>query len=107
MKEGQSYKLVGARVRSFRGMNYLSVGGDCTIEDVADIGEIANVEQSDLQESGVVRKVIEGEIDGVLYSKEYCGCISCSAKVTGEDELIVECSKCGMVMKQKISVKSL
>ena len=49
--------------------------------DIDDIGDIANVEEGDLQETGVVRKVIEGEIDGVVYDEEYDGCIGCGAKV--------------------------
>lgn len=99
MVEGRSYRLVGVSVRSFRGTNFLSVGGDCKIEDVEDIGEMAEVEEGDLQESGVVKKVIEGEIDGVVYCDEYAGCMGCSAKVRSEDEIVAECTKCGMVMK--------
>ena len=87
LEEGGCYKLVGASVRSFRGVSYLSVGGDCTIESVDEIGEIAEVDEGDLQESGVVRKVVGGEIDGVLYSDEYSGCIACNAKVKSEDDV--------------------
>lgn len=50
MKEGQSYKLFGASVCSFRGVNYLSVGDGCEIKDIDDIGDTANVEEGDLQE---------------------------------------------------------
>ena len=58
LKEDGCYKIIGASVRSFRGVSYLSVGGDCTIESVNEIGEIAEVEEGDLEESGVVRKVV-------------------------------------------------
>ena len=37
-----------------------------------DIGEIVEVE-SDLQERGVVRKVVEGDIGGLAYTEEYVG----------------------------------
>ena len=84
-----------------RGVSYLSVDGDCTIESVDEIGEIVEVEEGDLQESSVVRKVVEGEIDGVLYSDEYCGCIACNGKVKSEDDMLGECTKCGMLMKLK------
>lgn len=49
----------------------MSIGGDSTIESVSDIGEVAEVEEGDLEESGVVIKTVEGKIDGVLYSDEY------------------------------------
>ena len=99
MVEGQSYRLVGVSIHSFRGVNFLSVGGDCKIEDVGDIGEMAEVQEGELQESGVVKKVVEGEIDGVVYCDEYAGCMGCSAKIRSEDEIVAECMKCGMVMK--------
>ena len=98
MVEGQSYRLVGVSIRSFRGVNFLSVGGDCKIEGVDDIGEMAEVQEGELQETGVVKKV-EGEIDGVVYCDEYAGCMGCSAKVRSEDEIVAECMKCGMMMK--------
>ena len=98
MVEGQSYRLVGVSIHSFRGVNFLSVGGDCKIEDVDDIGEMAEVQEGELQESGVVKKVVEGEIDGVVYCDEYAGCMGCS-KIRSEDEIVAECMKCGMVMK--------
>ena len=41
MKEGQSYKLVGATVHSSNGIKYDSVCGDCVMEDIDDIVEIA------------------------------------------------------------------
>ena len=101
MIEDESYKLIGVTVRSFRGVNYLSVGKDCEIVGVGDIGETAVVEDGDLQEKGIVRKVIEGEIDGVKFADEYDGCMTCNAKVEGEDELLAECTKCGLTMKRK------
>ena len=67
MVEGQSYRLVGVSIHSFRGVNVVSVGGDCKIEDVDDIGEMVEVQKGELQETGVVKKVVEGEIDGVVY----------------------------------------
>lgn len=45
---------------------YFFVGGDCTIESVDDTSEVTESEEGDLQESGIVRKVVKGEIDGVL-----------------------------------------
>ena len=100
MEEGRSYKLRGVTVRSYRGVAYLSVGKDCEILSVEDIGETAEIEEGDLEEKGIVRKVVEGEIDGVMYGEEYEGCIGYSAKVTGDDKVAAECMKCGMWMKR-------
>ena len=46
-----------------------------------------------------MKKVVEGEIHGVVYCDEYAGCMGCSAKIRSEDEIVAECMKCGMVMK--------
>ena len=43
---------MGVSIRSFRGVNFLSVGGDCKIEDMDDIGEMAEVQEGELQVSG-------------------------------------------------------
>ena len=49
---------------------------------------------------GVVTKVVEGEIEGVLYNEEYVGCMRCNkAKVQSEDGVLAECTKCGVIMK--------
>ena len=38
MAEGNSYKLAGASIKSFGGITYLSIGDNCTITQVDDIG---------------------------------------------------------------------
>ena len=53
-----SYRLVGATVQDFRGVNILTVGGECKTEPVEDIGEVVEVEEGDLQERGVMRKAV-------------------------------------------------
>ena len=107
LEEGKSYKLIGLTVRSFRGINYLSAGKDSHIENVTDIGETAQLEDGDLEEKGIVRKVVEGEIDGVLYTDDYEGCIGCNAKVKANDDVVAECTKCGMLMKRSKCKKFL
>ena len=67
MKEEKTYKLVKVAVKSFRGVNFLSVGRESQIVMVDDIGEIAEVEDGDLEEKGIVRRVVVGEVDGVVY----------------------------------------
>ena len=81
------------------GMNYLSAGKNFEIESVTDIGETAEIEDGDLEDKGLIRKVVKGEIDGVLYKDEYEGCVGCNAKVKANDDMVAECTKCGMLMK--------
>ena len=95
-----SYKLVRVTVKSFCGVNYLSVGQYCEIVRVDNIGETAALEDGDLEEKGIVRNVIEGEIDGVKFCDEYDGCIACNGKIGGDDEVVGECSKCGTMVKR-------
>ena len=47
-----------------------------------------------------MRKVIEGEIDGVKFCDEYDGCIVCNGKIGGDDEVVGECSKCETMVKR-------
>ena len=91
--EGNSYKLAGVSVKSFGGSSYLSVGESCKITEVENIGQIADTE---ITESG---KTVEGEIDVVMYSEEYYGCLICKAKVNSDDNITGQCSKCGALMK--------
>ena len=63
----------------FNGVRFLSVGGSCEVKEIGDIGDV--MEEEDDEDGGVVKKVVEGEIDGVLSFDEYCSCISCKGKV--------------------------
>lgn len=92
--------MIAARVRTFKGMNYLSLGQQSQIEIIEDIGDTANIEEDDLQDRGIVKKSIEGEIDAVIYTDEYEACMTCKSKVMIEDDIIAACSKCGIVMKR-------
>ena len=58
MIKGESYKLIGVTVRSFRGVNYLSVGKDCEIVGVNDIGVTAMVED-DLEEKELLGRCLK------------------------------------------------
>ena len=49
-----------------------AVGTNCVIEKVNDIGDVAEVESYD-GEGGIVKRVVVGEIDGVLSAEDvYC-----------------------------------
>ena len=107
LKEKQSYKWAGIGVRWFQGVNFLSVVDGCVISEADNIGETADIEEGGPEQGTVTRKVIEGEIDAVMYCEEYDGCVGCSAKVQCSDEFAVECTKRGIVMKRSKCSKHL
>ena len=57
------------------------------------------MKEGDDEDGGIVKKVVEGEIDGVLTFDEYFSCMSCKAKVANVNGGVGECSRCGMLMK--------
>ena len=62
---------------------------------------MAEVESDDEEGDGIVKKIVMGEVDGVLCCEEYPSCISCRAKIKCVNEVVGECMKCGMVSKMK------
>ena len=53
LKENQSYKLADIGVRSFQGVNFLSVVDGCVISEADDIGETADIEGGDPEQATV------------------------------------------------------
>ena len=53
LKENQSYKLAAIGVRSFQGVNFLSVVDGCVISEADDIGETADIEGGDPEQATV------------------------------------------------------
>ena len=98
--EDKSYKIVGAKVNTYKGANYLSLAPESQIELIDDIGVVAQIDSDDLQERGIVKKVIVGQIDGVLNADQYEACMKCNSKVTIQDDLIAECTKCDTLMRR-------
>ena len=76
------------------------MGANCIIEEISDIGEVADID-SDCKEGAIMKRVVVGEIDGVLSAEEYPSCIGCNAKVKVVNVVVGECMKCGMVLKMK------
>ena len=66
------------------------------IKEVADIGEV--VTDDVVEDKGSV-SVVKGEIVGVLGCDEFKSCRSCKSKVVSVNEVIGQCSKCGMKAK--------
>ena len=58
LDEDKCYKLIGAKVRTYKGVNYLSLGQESQIECIDDIGVTAEIDSDDLQERGIIKKVI-------------------------------------------------
>lgn len=66
MVEGGSYKLIGASVQSYDDCKYLSVGGECKIVCVDDVGDVVEGCLDD-QNLGSGNHVGVGEVDGVYF----------------------------------------
>ena len=60
-------------------LKYLSVGGNCKVVSIDDIGDV--VEESGDGEGGIASRAVEGEVDGVVSCEEYAGRLVCTAKV--------------------------
>ena len=61
--KGDCYELEGVMVKPYWGVNYSPVGKDSRVVNVGEIGEAVEIKV----EKGIVRKVVEGEVDGVVY----------------------------------------
>lgn len=94
---GKCYKLIGVLVRCFNDINYLSVSANSEIEKIDDIGEVVEVENTDVDRP-VGCRVIEGSVVGVRCIS-YDGCGVCKVKVESTDGVFGECHKCKMLVK--------
>lgn len=99
-----SYKLVGVSVCDYGCVRYLSVGTECEIVSVDDIGEVVEDDTRD-EEFACVNYVFEGDVDGVYYCDEYFSCMSFKLKVQSADGIVGECGKCGMTVKMNKGLK--
>ena len=95
----KSYRLENMTVRAYKDSKYLSLSDASVIIDIDNIGEIAS--QPDDLRTQNENKIIEGEIIAVVYAEEYIGCFTCNAKVKQINEVIGECTKCGLKLKLK------
>jgi len=78
------------------GAKYLSVGENCNIEEIPDIGEV--VDNANLEDEPGRAKVVHGEIVGVVSVDMYKACRNCNAKLIGTGT-IATCSKCNTKFK--------
>ena len=103
LAEGSSYKFVNVSVRIYDDLRYLSVGSNCEIVRIDDIGEVVE-DDADEDQCCVGNYIVEGDIDDVFYCDEYFGCTPCNKKLAVNDA-IGECSKCGLTVKIKKALK--
>ena len=96
-EEDMSYKFTNVTVRSFNGAKYLSIGENCSVEKIEDIGDViddANPE-GDLGRA----KVVKAEIVVVIGVTVYKSCRYCNGKVIDRNTAVGVCSKCNTKMK--------
>ena len=103
LAEGSSYKLVNVSVHIYDDLRYLSVGSNCEIVRIDQIGEVVE-DDADEDQCCVGNYIVEGDIDDVFYCDEYFGCTPCNKKLAVNDA-IGECSKCGLTVKIKKALK--
>ena len=95
----KSYKVENMTVRVYKDSKYLSLSDTSVATDIDDIGEVTS--QPDNLQSQNENRIIEGEIIAVVYAEEYTSCFTCNAKVKEINEIIGECTKCGLKLKLK------
>ncbi len=77
-----------------------------TVPEIAELGEVADMDSDKADENVQEVGAVSGEIVGVASLSEYESCINCSgAKISGINETLAECSKCGTLMKREICPK--
>ncbi len=96
----KSYLLERVVIGLYSSEKYLSVGAHSQIKEIEDIDDIVDISEEDCVSQGVV---VEGDIVGVDYLEQYLACYGCNMKVeTASDEGILDCSKCGMMLKTQL-----
>ena len=96
LQEDRCYKVENVHVKEFQGKKYLSVPDKCTIEDIDEIDDVAEMDSDD--ERPTAATVVEGVVKAVLSCEEYISCVNCSSKITSSSEL-VDCGKCFAKMR--------
>lgn len=76
-KLDEDKKAIGAKVHTYKGVNYLLLAPESQIELIDNIGVTAEIDSDDLQECGIVKKVILGDIDAVINADNYEACTKC------------------------------
>ena len=97
-QEDRCYKVENVHIKEFQGKKYLSVPDKCTIKDIDEIDNVAEMDSDD--ERPTAATVVEGVVKAVLSCEEYLSCVNCSLKITSTSEL-VDCGKC--LAKMRVS----
>ena len=104
LKEDYSYRLINVTIRTFNGSKYLSLSEKSYIEEITDIGDV--VDEGATMGEGSIKIVKKGEIVGVMNIEVHNSCRVCKAKVMAVNDMMGECSKCGMKVKMNKCSKS-
>ena len=96
LKPEHSYKLIDVTVRTYAEKKYISLSVRSRIEEIQDIGEIAEID-SDCKLK--CANLVVGRIVGVMNCEQYTACPNCAARLTRDADAdkydIIQCSKCG------------
>ena len=76
---GNCYQLKNVNVRQYKGTKYLSIGKECEILNIEDIGDVIDLENP-IDDSDATTRTMEAEIVGAWWS-QYKGCASCKTKI--------------------------
>ena len=98
LNKGQSYQLQEVVVRQFDNVKYLSVSDCSIIEPIADIQEVSDDDEFELQ-AEITPMVAKGEISAVMQISDYITCVNCNGNVLTTNTLIGKCSKCKPTVK--------
>ena len=94
LQEDRCYKVENVHIKEFQGKKYLSVPNKCTIEDIDEIDNVAEMDSDDKRPTAAT--VVEGVVKAVLGCEEYLSCVNCSSKITSSSELV----DCGSVLQR-------
>ena len=64
VKEEHSYKICNARVRSFNGSKYISIGQNCVVNKIEDIAEV--IDDVHIEDAPGAAQVVKGKIVAVI-----------------------------------------
>ena len=94
VESGVSYNMKNVLVKSYQGVKYFSTASETEFTVIDDLGDV----RGELDDGNVT---FIGEVVGVESFTEFIGCVTCNAKVSELNDIVGQCSKCGM--KQKLS----
>jgi len=92
LRDDKTYCISNATCRTYKGEKYLSIGQNCKVTQIEDIGEVV---EDDVPETSAI-KVVEAEVVTVVTIDTYKSCHNCNGKVqpASNPALFGNCNKC-------------